>query len=460
MHLRSIALFGIGIALHAGPVGAQVLLNEVLPAPGADWNGNGIPVAAEDEWLEIYNAGAVAADVDGWFVTDAGDAPRFGLAGNLAPGEFLFVTGELATDWETANGYSALGLSLNNAGDTVKLFQVAGGTTTLVDSLEYGGLASDVSLGRFPDGSPDWVPFDALDGGTGPQPTPGGDNGGIAHPKILSAEIDPSFVTSVDPVVVRATLGDTDGIAAAVVRLRVNGGAIEEHPMSLVNGTITLGTWEWTLGVQPAGTTLGIVVRASDGSLIEETNEFEVTVLGADSPVVLNEILADPATDETGDANGDGVRDGADDEFVEIVNRGSAPVDLTGWTLRDATALRHEFPAGLVLPVGAYYVVFGGGTPTGIPSGVEVASTGGLSLNNSGEEVQLVGPDALPRDVHAWGSEGNADQSMIRLPDGTGDWTRPGDEGLPDPFTPGRPNSGTTSIAAETWGGIKALYRE
>ena len=35
-------------------------------------------------------------------------------------------------------------------------------------------------------------------------------------------------------------------------------------------------------------------------------------------PLVINEILADPAGDISGDANHDGIRDGADDEFVTV----------------------------------------------------------------------------------------------------------------------------------------------
>jgi hypothetical protein len=358
------------------------------------------------------------------------------------------------------NCYPALGLSLNNAGDTVRLFQVGGGATTLVDSLEYGALAPDVSSGRLPDGSPAWEPFDALDGGTGPQPTPGGANGGPASPKILSTAFEPSFVTSADSLLVRARAGDTDGIVSAVVRLRLDGGSVVEHAMARTEGTPELGTWEWSLEPQPAGTTIGIVVRVSDGMLLEETNETTIVVVGADSPVVLNEILADPGADAAGDANGDGVRDGADDEFIELLNRSGQPVDLTGWTLADASAIRHEFAAGLVLAPGQYHVVFGGGSPAGIPSSFELASSGGLSLNNTGEEVSLFGPDSLARDVHAWGSEGNADQSMIRVPDGTGGWTRPSDEGLPEPFSPGGPNVVTTSVASESWAAIKTLYRD
>jgi hypothetical protein len=176
--------------------------------------------------------------------------------------------------------------------------------------------------------------------------------------------------------------------------------------------------------------------------------------------VALNEVLADPPPDAAGDANGDGVRDSAEDEFVEIYNMGSLPADLSGWTIQDLTGVRHEFEEGFTLAPGEFYVVFGGGTPTGIPSRATVASTGGLSLNNTLDEVKLVGADAIARDVHPYAEEANADQSLIRYPDGDGGWTRPHDAGFSWNYSAGLPNENITSVDSESWGAVKARYRD
>jgi hypothetical protein len=439
---------------------AELVLNEIMPAPGTDWNGDGSFSSQADEWVEIFNPGAVAVELSNYFVADAGGkaTPRAGASGPLGPGGHLFVTGEIAADWETANGFPAVGLSLNNSGDTVHLFRTAGGTTTLVDSLTYSGSDGDVSLGRLPDGTEPWTAFDALAGGAGVQPTPGGTNGGIAAPKILSVHVDPPSPADIDTIRICAYAGDTDGIVECLLRLSENGGAAQWHPMTLADGTPALGTWEAALTPRPAGTSLIWRVRVSDGSLVSETNDEEIVVAGSNSPVVLNEILADPPPDLAGDANGDGVRGSADDEFVELVNRGEAPVDLSGWELHDATALRHEFVVGPVIGPGEMFVVFGGGTPTGIPSPATVASTGGLSLNNSADTVSLKGPDGVARDVHVYGSEANTDQSLIRVPDGDGDWTRPFDVDFPWAFSPGLLNAAPSVVSQASWGDIKALY--
>ncbi len=445
------------------PALAQIVLNEVLPAPSADWNSNGIPSSTEDEWVELYNAGASPVDVDGWFLADATDTPRIGLSGSIVPGEHLFLTGEMSVDWESEFGHPAVGLSLNNSGDTVSLFSVAAGETLLVEAYTYEASAvdSDVSLGRLPDGAVDWMPFDALaPGGVGPQPTPGGANGGPATPKILEAEMRPSFPTEVDSLFVGAWVGDSDGIAECTLLGTVSGAPWGPAPMTLIEGTVERGLWEIGLPPQPAGTMVSLYVRVSDGVLLAITNPFEVTVAAGNAPLVLNELLADPPPDLDGDANGDGVRGTSDDEFIEIMNRSETSVDLTGWRLEDASGVRHEFTSGRLLAPGELFVVFGGGDPAGIPSAWAVASSGGLSLNNTEDEVRLIGADGVPRDVHAYGSEAGADQSLIRVPDGDGAWTRPHDAGFSWDFSPGARNESPSSLSHASWGKVKALYRD
>ena len=62
---------------------------------------------------------------------------------------------------------------------------------------------------------------------------------------------------------------------------------------------------------------------------------------GGSAQLVINEILANEPGSSTGG------------EFVEIVNVGSAAADLGGFTLSDATAVRHTFPAGSSLGAGS-----------------------------------------------------------------------------------------------------------
>ncbi len=452
-------LLAVALTAAFASASAEVRINEVLPAPGADWNQDGESSSTLDEWVELVNTGAAPLSLDGYLLTDATGTPRLGLAGSIAPGEHVFLTGEHALDWEGLNGFPAQGLSLNNSGDTVTLRRVDGADTVDVDAWTYDSTGPDVSWGRLPNGTGAFEEADALAGGAGVQPTPGGANGGPAGPKILDFDVSPAFPTDTEAVTVRVLAGDTDGVASALLFWSENGTPQSDLPLSRVDGTDALGPWEVELSPRPAGTVLTLAVRISDGSLVEQTNDREVTIASGASDVVLNEILADPPAELAGDANGDGIRDTSDDEFVELFNGGAAPVDIGGWVLHDATGPRHEFADATVLGPGQLLVVFGGGTPTGIPGLVEVASTGGLSLNNGGDQVRLVGADGVTRDTHAYGSEGNQDESLIRVPDG-GAWTRPSSAGYPWAFSPGQSNEGPSSVDDRTWAHVKSLYRE
>ena len=136
---------------------------------------------------------------------------------------------------------------------------------------------------------------------------------------------------------------------------------------------------------------------------------------------VINEINADPASGITGDANGDGVRDSGDDEFVELYNRSDEEEDISGWTLNDGFGLRHTFPGGTVVPPGCSIVVFGGGTPTGKfgYSTVQTASEGALGFNNGGDSVSLYDGGSLVANA-SYGDEGSDNQSLTLDPDITG----------------------------------------
>ncbi len=142
------------------------------------------------------------------------------------------------------------------------------------------------------------------------------------------------------------------------------------------------------------------------------------------NPLIINEFLADPPEGAAGDANGDGTRSTSQDEFIEIVNRTSDAIDLSGYKLSDADAVRHVFAAGTVLPPFEAAIVFGGGTARGRfgnaaeNSLVFRASTGGLSLNNGGDTIKL--EDAAGRllqEIKFGALEGGANQALNRDPD-------------------------------------------
>ncbi|MCK5407595.1 MAG: lamin tail domain-containing protein [Candidatus Krumholzibacteria bacterium] len=145
---------------------AQIKLNEILADPNSDWSGDGEVNSKLDEWVEIINDGAAAVDLSAFRISDlsAGTDFRFGLSGMLGPGETRVFYGADVVAWQTANGVSAFGLSLNNSGDTVYLYQVTAVDTSVVDSYPYATnqVKDDRSVGRYPDGGGTWAIFDGL----------------------------------------------------------------------------------------------------------------------------------------------------------------------------------------------------------------------------------------------------------------------------------------------------------
>ena len=174
------------------------------------------------------------------------------------------------------------------------------------------------------------------------------------------------------------------------------------------------------------------------------------TVLEPELPmvrVVINEVLADPPSDHSGDANGDGTRDPVEDEFVELVSRSSEPVDLTGWTLSDNHSVRFVFPAGAMLLPGRALLVFGGGTPGLIrdfemETGSMAYVASALGLNNDGDRVQLLRADGDIEDEVVFGVEAGQDRSLVRETEGD-----PNAPLVPHPgaftFSPGTKSDGT-----------------
>src|SRR5262249_16277964 len=101
--------------------------------------------------------------------------------------------------------------------------------------------------------------------------------------------------------------------------------------------------------------------------------------------VVLNEIMFDPISGE------------ADDEYVELFNRGTNAVDISGWRLRDAVSF--NIPSGTVLPAGGYLAIARNAarlraSHPGLTTANCLGDYNG-SLANRGERIELNKPDLL-----------------------------------------------------------------
>ena len=231
-----------------------------------------------------------------------------------------------------------------------------------------------------------------------------------------------------------------------------------------------------------SGTVTGDPSTVADGSItitgLSEGDAWDITLVGGDcdgttlsgtipasncnpSYLVINEILADP-DGSTGDANGDGVVDTSDDEFVELYNTGVDPIDLSGYTIEDGATnpLRHTFAMGTMLPAGEFIVVFGAGTPTGFGMILTAtASSGGLGLNNGGDTVTVRDNNGVIVAQVVDYTDASSNQSIGRDPDFTGPFTQHTNIGTANvAFSPGLENDDPTLSVTQFEAGTFSVY--
>lgn len=180
---------------------------------------------------------------------------------------------------------------------------------------------------------------------------------------------------------------------------------------------------------------ISIAVDSVKGGAENGTQIVALNIEDDDAPnlvnLLLNEILYDPSnTGLDGDANGDGAYAQNQDEFIELINYSSKPVDLSGFKIFDAGGLasnspNHQIPNGTILQPQKALVIFGGGTPTGSFGGaiVQKSTSGDLNLNNAGDVLTVKdSSDNVILTFDITPLSDNPNESYTRNPDLTGDF--------------------------------------
>jgi hypothetical protein len=124
-----------------------------------------------DDWLELYNESDLPVNIGGLYLTDDLQDPcKYQIPWNSAdtttvsPGGFLLVW----SDGQPEQGLLHTNFKLSQGGEQIGLVQVLESDTVFLDSLTFSEQLTDVSSGRYPDGSSTWQFFIT--------PTPGDSN--------------------------------------------------------------------------------------------------------------------------------------------------------------------------------------------------------------------------------------------------------------------------------------------
>lgn len=106
-----------------------------------------------EDWFEIYNPRPQPIDIGGYYLTDVLTNKTKWLIpdGTFVPANgFLLVWADGEPGQNTGTGHLHADLSLAKGGEAIALYAPAG---TLVDAVTFGPQVTDVTQGRFPDGS-------------------------------------------------------------------------------------------------------------------------------------------------------------------------------------------------------------------------------------------------------------------------------------------------------------------
>lgn len=223
---------------------------------------------------------------------------------------------------------------------------------------------------------------------------------------IDKVSIAPEAPTSIDEIVVTATVSGLQSVSSATLRYTINGAANTIDMQG--NGK----TYTATIPAQPDGTKITYVVSVTnEAGFTTVSDEKEITV--GDPPVdfsklVLNELFGAADTDEG--------------KYIELYNKGDYPIKLKGVTINKDEGLAWTGIDGEVVPAHGFFSIVGAknSTPRGISSGFSAKKSVLIELIDPNGNVI----DKFQRGEKgdAWGNQSltNNKKTWSRCPNGTG----------------------------------------
>ncbi len=346
------------------PPPATIKITEIMfdvPSDSlGDANGDGVRGSHSDEFVEIYNYGIKEIDLSGFKILDRKGLPVFSFptGATLKPNQFGVVFGSVGP-----NGFG------KNIPQGTALFAV----DTTTDNANVG-----------------------FDNGAGKS----------------------NFSNKGDAVIlVNTTVPDTVqeiywGTATPHTKNAIYLGPPNTLTGDTISGSIKQSV---TCKIDNDKWDLHTIVSGDPQSYFSPGANAPKAHVNITSDVIITEVMFDVPPDTLGDANGDGVRGSHSDEFIEIYNKGSKAVDISGYQfLESHKATIFTFPKSTIIQPKQFAVVFGAVGPKGfgnpnIPSetllfAVDTTNDdsnigfdngqGKSNLSQSGDCVALVNPAA------------------------------------------------------------------
>lgn len=429
--------FFIFLGILNSPVhSADIVINEIM------WSGT--TASRADEWIELRNMTSSSISLSNWSITKIANKVEelmltIPSGKSISAGSYFLIANysedseksKLNVTPEVVN----TSVSLFNSYLQIKLYNGTwndGGT--LVDTANDGDapLAGDnsnkYSMERNPspeDGtlSSSWHTATSslgFDSGATERGTPGSANSLPSNdpPEIVSVERNPLYPGSEDKVKVSCEVCDSN---LDSVTLMYSTG---EDYVS-VNMSLESEKYKGEIPAYGEGVKVNYYVEAEDrGGQTSISSTYFYTV-GVNPRIVINEFLADPASDWNNDNEIN-----SKDEWIEIYNKESTPVDISNWVLDDIEnggTKPYTNTIGTTIEAGGFLVFYKSETK--------------IALNNGGDTVRLLDNGGNLVDSYSYTTSSD-DVSQGRVPDGENVWTSL------DAPSPGNPNPETVSTSS------------
>lgn len=227
--MRSIFTLFITLLIAVQYLDAQIIINEFSAANRNVLFDN---YGEEEDWIELYNTGAAAVDLGGYYLSDKIDNPTkyvIPAGATVGAGEhFLFIASGRE---EVSGGFYHTNFKITQTKNEAVILADPSGTVLDSRVIEVPNKL-DESYGRFPDGTGDWRVQ------TNPSPGGGNNNGKARYAEPVSMDLEPGFYSGTQQVAL--TTAEVD----AVIRYTTNGddptatSQIYSAPISVDNTTV------------------------------------------------------------------------------------------------------------------------------------------------------------------------------------------------------------------------------
>jgi hypothetical protein len=367
-----------------------------------------------DDWLEIYNAGSVAVDMGGMYLSDNIDSDT----SFTIPDDTVVPAGGYLILWADDEGTGGhLNFKLSGAGEYVGLFDSQAHYYAPIDAVYFPPQTADTSWGRFLDGSGEWHTMTI--------PTPGEPNR-LLPPQFSQVTRTPTWPASGQGVTVTAVVTAGTPIVSTTLQYDAGAGFQAIHMTAIsTTGVSSRTTWQVLLPSHVTGTLVRYYLEATDsvGQITHHPSTAPAAtyryLVGYTPPnVLVNEFLADNASANRDEA-------GEYDDWVELYNAGALTVTLDGMYLTDDVAslmakptTEWQFPVGTTIPPGGHVLIWCDSDAAQGPLHAD------FKLNRDGEEIGLfdsIAHGLVPLDWIRFGPQ-QEDVSYGRKPDGAGRW--------------------------------------